>query len=61
MTETARYYGQIPTDPATLLVLAIAVICAASRLTPDQAQALDAVGGIAELALLLYCLAQGRR
>ncbi len=61
MTGTTRYNGQIPTDPATLLLLALAITAAASQLTPDQAQAVMATGGITEFALLMLRLARGGR
>lgn len=52
MSGTMHYNGQIPTDPTIALVLLLALICAAGQLTPDQAEALIATGGIAELALM---------
>lgn len=61
MTNSRTHNGQIPTDPHTLLVLALAVLGAATQLTPDQAQALVATGGIAEVALLFLHLTRGRR
>lgn len=61
MTGTSRINGQIPTDPHTALILILATACAAGQLTTEQAQALVATGGIAELALLFLRLLHGRR
>ena len=61
MTRTMRFNGQIPTDPATLLLLAVSISYAFSQLTTEQAQALTATGGIAELALLFTHLLRERR
>jgi hypothetical protein len=52
MTDSTTHNGRIPTDPTTVLVLLLGLACTASQLTPDQAQALIATGGIAELALM---------
>lgn len=61
MSGTSRYNGQIPTDPTTVLLLALAVTGAAGQLTTDQAQAVIATGGITEFALLILRLARGGR
>jgi hypothetical protein len=52
MTDSTTHNGRIPTDPTTVLVLLLGLVCTASQLTPEQAQALIATGGIAELALM---------
>jgi hypothetical protein len=61
VTSSTTQNGQIPTDPTTVLLLALVVTGAASQLTTDQAQAVIATGGIAEFALLLLRLARGGR
>lgn len=60
MTETARHNDQNPTDPHQAIALLFLAV-AASRLTLDQAQALTAMGVIAELALYALRLLRGRR
>lgn len=61
MTSSVTHNGRIPTDPATLLVLFLAIVYAAGQLTPDQTAALTATGGIAETTLLLLHLTRGKR
>jgi hypothetical protein len=61
MTRIARLNGQIPTDPTTALLIALAIVYAACQLTTEQAQALIATGGIAELALICLRLLHERR
>jgi hypothetical protein len=61
MTESTTHKGQIPTDPTTLLLLALAVTSAAGQLTPDQTQALTTLGGITDTVLLILSLARGGR
>lgn len=61
MSETARYNGQIPTDPAAVLVLLLTLVYAAGQLTPDQTSALLAVTGIADAGMRLLHLMRGRR
>lgn len=52
MSDSITHNGRFPTDPITALALLLGLICTASQLTPEQAQALIATGGIAELALM---------
>lgn len=52
MATSVPHNGRFPTDPITVLVLLLGLAFTASQLTPDQAQALIATGGIAELALM---------
>lgn len=61
LSGTATHNDRIPTDPHTALILALAVLCAAGQLTTDQAAALAATGGIAELALCFFRLLNRRR
>ncbi|MFE6474643.1 hypothetical protein [Streptomyces rochei] len=61
MTSSVTHNGRIPTDPATLLALLLTLVYAAGQLTPEQAVALEATGGIADLALLLLHLTRGNR
>jgi hypothetical protein len=61
MTENRPNNGKIPTDSTTLLLLALAVTCAAGQLTPDQTQALTTLGGITDTVLLILSLARGGR
>lgn len=61
MTRTSRYNDQIPTDPTTTLILLLTLTYAAGQLTTEQAHALTATGGIAELALIALHLTRGRR
>ena len=61
MTSSVSINGRIPTDPATALILLLALTSAIAQLDPDQAQALAAAGGIAELALIALRLTRGKR
>lgn len=63
LSENAAHNDQNPTGPqsALILALAFAVVYTAGQLTTEQAQALIATGGIAELALLFLRLLHGRR
>lgn len=61
MAHSLPLNGQIPTDPHTALILILAIVGAAGQLTTEQAQALVATGGIAELALYGLRLLHGRR
>jgi hypothetical protein len=61
MSGTIRTNGQIPTDPTTLLCLALAITWTFTQLTTEQAAALVSTGGIAEFALLMLRLARGGR
>ena len=61
MTGTSRHNDQIPTDPQTVLALILAITWTAGQLTTEQAAALAATGGIAELVLLFLRLLHGRR
>lgn len=61
MAETAAQNDQMPTDPTTILIFALAVTTATSQLTTDQAQAIVSLGGIAELIVLGSRLFLGRR
>lgn len=51
MAESASHNDQIPTDPLHALLIILAILWAASRLSPDQAQALAGAGCAAELVL----------
>ncbi|MGW0015378.1 hypothetical protein ACWDVX_37230 [Streptomyces tendae] len=61
MSGTVHYNGQIPTDPAAVLLILLAAVYAAGHLTPDQTAALTATGGLAELVLSLLHLTRGNR
>jgi hypothetical protein len=61
MTSSATYNGRIPTDPHTILILILGIVHTATQLTNQQAQALIATGGIAELVLLLFRILHARR
>ena len=61
MSTSARHNGQNPTDPHTFLILVLGIVYAAGQLTSQQAQALIAAGGIAELVLYFSRLIYGRR
>ena len=61
MSGSATYNDRIPTDPHTALILLLATVYAAGQLTTEQAAALTATGGIAELVLFLLRLLHGRR
>ena len=61
MTTSAHHNGQNPTDPYQAMALAILFMWAATHLNTDQANAIAAMGGIAELALYALRLIQGRR
>ncbi|MEU8469558.1 hypothetical protein AB0F30_16820 [Streptomyces sp. NPDC029006] len=43
MTETARDNDQIPTDPRTLLILALACLTVAAVLPPERVQSFAAL------------------
>lgn len=61
MTTFVRYNDRFPTDPYQALAVILAILWMASQLTADQAQALTAIGVIAELALHALRFLQGRR
>ena len=61
MTRSRPYNDRFPTDPLLYLLLFVALIYAAGRLTQEQAQALAGVGTLAELALYGVHLIHGRR
>jgi hypothetical protein len=61
MTSSATQNGQIPTDPTTALLLALALAGVATQLTADQAQAVIAAGCIAEFVLMILHVARGGR
>ncbi|MCF0086690.1 MULTISPECIES: hypothetical protein [unclassified Streptomyces] len=61
MSGTSRHNDQIPTDPRHALLTLFALAYTASQITPDQAQAITAAGGLAELALYALRLLHDRR
>jgi hypothetical protein len=61
VTGSIRYNGQIPTDPTTVVLILASCTALASQLSPEQAQAITAAGGLAEFAQLLIRLLPGRR
>lgn len=61
MTGTTHPNDRIPTDPAILLALLLAVAYAAGHLTPDQTAALTATGGLVELARTILNATRGGR
>ena len=61
MTDSRTHNGQIPTDPNTVLLAALAIIAAAGQLTSEQSAALESAGNLAELVLALWVALAGRR